>query len=410
MPGRQAGEHLGDLGRGLLWPAHYFRALGGSPRLSGVANFGRPLPTIICILAFGLRLFGQNGSRGTSPGHGSKFSLCGHVSTSGTSALRISDAAASLVLFPGTLPTTTPVALTHEVVSNQAALSICALARARAICRARLVHSSLIQGYSVDCTYTSTWTPDSPVNRCATRSICVLDKCREPNVSRSLTRNSASSLFASAAASSAAAARAFSSAICLSYPLTNALADSALASASARCASAFLDLSSAADAFTFSKATSRSAMTCRRLENKKIPPSAKISPATPIITSISNTFSRRFHVGDSEYSPINPMVSNVPNTNRDHSEMSSAVDVVDLDNSRIPIPTNDPAATLGILMPMIAVLILLIKQCVSSWNGWVAGVKPVENQSSPLPGPGLPRFSTRLCNLRGLQPKGTPPA
>ena len=110
-------------------------------------------------------------------------------------------------------------------------------------------------------------------------------------------------------------------------------------------------------------AISCSAIVWRYVENRKIPPSANSSPATPIITSISNIFTCFFQRSDLAYSPMSPAVRTMPNNSKAISEISRAVDVADLDSAkRVPISMYELCGTLGFMLQGLAFACLLYQR------------------------------------------------
>jgi len=107
----------------------------------------------------------------------------------------------------------------------------------------------------------------------------------------------------------------------------------------------------ATPASLFRLATSDSDIVCKWAENKKMPPSATNSPATPMITIISNFLTCAFHLSDLEYSPTSPITSRTPNANSNASDASSAFVVAGLDSERsVPISPWSVIGALGFVV------------------------------------------------------------
>ena len=151
----------------------------------------------------------------------------------------------------------------------------------------------------------------------------------------------------------ASAARADAPAIWLSNPLAVAFADSASEIALPRLASAWF-------ARTFRLATSKSEIVCKWDEQRKIPPSASNSPATPRITNISNTFTYLFQRSASLYSSISPRVSNRPNSSSAISDILRLTEVADFDSEKkVPISLYNLAGALGFTLQSFCLAYLL---------------------------------------------------
>ena len=120
--------------------------------------------------------------------------------------------------------------------------------------------------------------------------------------------------------------------------------------------------SRAASALSLSCATSQSEMVCNRLEKRNIPPSANSSPETPIITKISNSLSRRFHLSDFAYSPTMPITSTTPKTKRANSDISRATEVAPFDiGQNVPLSPYDLGVALAMGLQGLAAAWLLMR-------------------------------------------------
>ncbi len=193
----------------------------------------------------------------------------------------------------------------------------------------------------------------SAISRCWSR-VRLLGATIASSFNRS-NRSASAFLFASAARAVASAIRAsavdtfatasrdaaFADATWASAPFARALASAIWRSKPLAVASAWV-------ARTFRLPTSRSEIVCKWDEQRNIPPSANNSPATPIITNISNTFTYFFQRSASLYSPISPRVSSTPNSSSAISEILRPTEVADFDSEKkVPISLYELAGALG---------------------------------------------------------------
>ncbi len=114
-------------------------------------------------------------------------------------------------------------------------------------------------------------------------------------------------------------------------------------------------------------ATSRSEIVCKWLLNTKMPPSAISSPATPMITQISNQrflFLKNgysFFLWSARYSPQRPATSKSPNNSNASSDHDRNAAVVDFDNDKsVPIRLFTFIGGFGFVLQGVCLLVLVL--------------------------------------------------